>query len=190
MAGIDIKQFISHNLIACFLVTFATFFSSILVAQMDSAIGSYFWFPLGAIIFSYLLFDTKVLLGTWVGSVVSGVLFLSAWKGLGGIQFGLIESLLGSLAPLIAIAIMKGFNLSDFFNAEKIDFFHVSFLVILSALLNSLFKFFLMFNYAESQPDPIDFMSTYLVGDMIGGMVFIYIGTKVFPLFFPKNKSI
>ena len=120
MVGMSIKQFISHNLIACFLVIFATFVSSMLVAQMDSAIGSYFWFPLGAIIFSYLLFDTKVLFGVWVGSVVSGVLFLSAWKSLGGIQFGLIESLLGSLAPLIAIAIMKGFNLSDFLMLKKL----------------------------------------------------------------------
>ena len=81
--------------------------------------------------------------------------------------------LVGTFAPLLAIASMKFFKLSNFFDGEKIVFQHLLFLAILTALYNTIIKFF-VYSYLsladQSVPaiNALQFIKNYLIGDVLG----------------------
>ena len=77
---------------------------------------------------------------------------------------------------------MKAFSLSEFFKGKELDFRHVLFLVILTGLFNSFAKFFVFMGIMGQDINVVTFLSTYLVGDILGGIVFIYVATKMAPL--------
>jgi len=95
---------------------------------------------------------------------------------------------MSSLAPIIAISIMRVFSLSNFFDENKINIGHIFFLVLLSAVTSTLLKTFVVYQTAEKfLADPVGHIGSYLLGDMLGGIVFIYIGIKVFASVFAKK---
>jgi hypothetical protein len=89
--------------------------------------------------------------------------------------------LISSLAPLAAIMTMDAFHVSNFFDGEKINFKNIVFLIFLSSLLSTLAKFFVYPINLETITNPVLFIQSYLLGDMIGGIVFVYIVVKLLP---------
>jgi len=85
---------------------------------------------------------------------------------------------------------MRFFHLSDFFDSGKVNFAHIVFLVILSSLVSTLAKFFIYPINEATISNPVVFIQSYLLGDVIGGIVFIYIAVKVFVPLMVKNKLI
>lgn len=188
MASMNIKQFVSHTLIALMMVAL----SRILISGLDSTnfvIGNYLWLPIGAAILSYLLFGFKVFPGVLLGYLIAEVIIEGSIADISQREF--LSRTMSSLAPIIAISIMRVFSLSNFFNEDKINMGHIFFLVLLSAVISTLLKTFVVYQSAEKfLADPVGHIGSYLLGDMIGGIVFIYIGIKVFASVFAKNKSI
>ena len=184
----NIKRFISHTLIALTMVML----SRVLISGLDSpdfVIGNYLWLPIGAAILSYLLFGFKVFPGVLLGYLIAEVLIEGSVADIS--QRELLSRTMSSIAPIFAIIIMRVFSLSNFFDDNKINIGHIFFLVLLSAVISTLLKTFFVYQTAEKfLADPVGHIGSYLMGDMIGGIVFIYIGIKVFTLFFDKNKSI
>lgn len=175
------------------LIVFATSFLMTWLSGVDIAIGNYLWLPIGAKILAFLLFGLWAFPGVLVGSLMSGFL-LYDFASVNPI-YGPLGSLVGVVAPMLAIIIMRFFRLSNFFNKEqKVQFGHVIFLVILSAFINTLFKLFIYLNkvtHLDGQTiDAVQFIQSYLVGDIIGGIVFIYIAFKFFSPQLLKNKLI
>ena len=84
-----------------------------------------------------------------------------------------ILHLVGTFAPLLAIASMKFFKLSNFFDGGKVVFQHLLFLAILTALYNTLMKFF-VYSYLSSLGEgsqsinAMQFIKNYLIGDVLG----------------------
>ena len=180
----NIKQFMSHTLIALMMVAI----SRVLISGLDSAdfvIGNYLWLPIGAAIFSYLLFGFKVFPGVLLGYLIAEVLIEGGMADIS--QREVLSRTMSSLAPIFAIGIMRAFSLSNFFDDNKVNIGHIVFLVLLSAVISTLLKTFFVYQSAEKfLADPVGHIGSYLVGDMIGGIVFIYIGIKVSQLFFKK----
>ena len=180
----NIKQFMSHTLIALMMVAL----SRVLISGLDSAdfvIGNYLWLPIGAAIFSYLLFGFKVFPGVLLGYLIAEVIVEGSIADIS--QREVLSRTMSSLAPIFAIGIMRAFSLSNFFDDNKVNIGHIVFLVLLSAVISTLLKTFFVYHSAEKfLIDPVGHISSYLVGDMIGGIVFIYIGIKVSQLFFKK----
>ena len=180
----NIKQFMSHTLIALMMVAL----SRVLISGLDStdfAIGNYLWLPIGAAIFSYLLFGFKVFPGVLLGYLIAEVIVEGSIADIS--QREVLSRTMSSLAPIFAIGIMRVFNLSNFFDDNKVNIGHIVFLVLLSAVISTLLKTFFVYQSAEKfLADPVGHIGSYLVGDMIGGIVFIYIGIKVSQLFFKK----
>jgi len=180
----NIKQFMSHTLIALMMVAI----SRVLISGLDSAdfvIGNYLWLPIGAAIFSYLLFGFKVFPGVLLGYLIAEVIIEGSIADIS--QREVLSRTMSSLAPIFAIGIMRVFNLSNFFDDNKVNIGHIVFLVLLSAVISTLLKTFFVYQSAEKfLADPVGHIGSYLVGDMIGGIVFIYIGIKVSQLFFKK----
>ena len=184
----NIKQFISHSLIALMMVLL----SRVLISGLDSSdfvIGNYLWLPIGAAMLSYLLFGFKVFPGVLLGYLLAEVLIEGSIGDIS--QRELLSRTMSSLAPIFAISIMRVFSLSNFFDDDKINIGHVFFLVFLSAVISTLLKTFFVYDKADKfLADPVGHIGSYLLGDMIGGIVFIYIGIKIFSSFFAKNKLI
>jgi len=180
----NIKQFMSHTLIALMMVAL----SRVLISGLDSTdfvIGNYLWLPIGAAIFSYLLFGFKVFPGVLLGYLIAEVIIEGSIADIS--QREVLSRTMSSLAPIFAIGIMRVFNLSNFFDDNKVNIGHIVFLVLLSAVISTLLKTFFVYQSAEKfLADPVGHIGSYLVGDMIGGIVFIYIGIKVSQLFFKK----
>ncbi len=148
---------------------------------------------MGAKVLAFLLFGFWAFPGVLLGSLLSGFLLYDFWNV--NPIYGPLGSLVGALAPMLAILIMQFFRLSNFFNdGMKVQFGHVLFLVILSSLINTLFKLFIYLNKVTDLNgqaiDPVQFIQNYLAGDILGGFVFIYIVFKFFTPQLVKHKLI
>ena len=175
------------------LITFTLVIVSLLLVEgighIDFSNGNLLFLPMGAEILAYLLFGFRVLPGVVIANTLVGYFLWNNWMG-SGIDGFYGHVMIGSLAPVIAIIIMKSCHLPEFFKDGKLIFRNVLFLIILTGMVNTLSKFFLFMSVLKTNPDPIVFLSTYLVGDILGGIVFIYVAIKIFTPQLIKYRSI
>ena len=163
---------LKYNIVTLVLVLI----SSLVVeglTHIDFTNGNLLYLPMGAAIFSYLLFGFGVLPSVAIANTLIGYFIWDNWLGVGLVGFS-GHVIVGSLAPIAAILMMRYFKLSEFFDGKNLNFRHVIFLVILTALINTLLKFFIFMSVMPDFHDPAKFILTYLVGDILGGLVFIY----------------
>ena len=96
----------------------------------------------------------------------------------------LAVNLVGALAPLLAIASMKFFKLSNFFEGGKLVFQHLLFLAILTAFYNTLMNFF-VWSYLSLVEDSnvsinaMHFIKNYLIGDLLGCLTVLFFAALV-----------
>ncbi len=172
------KEIFLNNLIAFS----AIFLASIAMQQLsgfDAEIGSYLYLPIGVKILVFLLFGRQVLPGVMASCIFCGVVLFSSWGG--NFAWGAAGAIMGALAPLFSIWFIQKCNLCDFTELKKIDFRHVLFLIFFTAIIHSLTRFVI---YAKSDVfsiSPVDFLTHYLIGDMIGGIVVIWLVLKLLP---------
>jgi len=169
------SESVKYNIIALLMVAV----SRLVVTGLDFedfSVGNYLWLPIGAAIMSYLLFGFRAFIGVYLGYILAEFILQSGFVT----EREAVSRLMSSIAPIIAIGIMKQFSLSKFFDADKIVFRHIIFLVLLSAIISTLLKTFFVYNKTgEFLANPIEHISSYLLGDMIGGVVFIVVGLKI-----------
>ena len=172
-------MFINNIIIA--LVVFSTSALMSYMYGIDITIGNYLWLPMGAKVLAFLIFGFWVLPGVLVGSLMSGIFLYDFWSG--NTFYGPLGTLAGVLAPFFAIMIMRYFRLSTFFDKDKINFQHVIFLIILSSLINTLTKLFLYIDKVKDidgkEVEALNFIQSYLIGDVLGGIVFVFVVLKL-----------
>jgi len=179
------KPYITNNLIAFLAIFFASVAMKYL-SGFDAEIGSYLYLPIGAKILVFLLFGRQVLPGVMASCIFCGVVLFSSWGG--NFAWGAVGAMMGAIAPLLSMWLIQKLKLANFSNLEGIDFRHILFLIFFTAIIHALSRFVI---YAKSEVfsiSPIDFLSHYLVGDMLGGIVVIWTVLKLLPLFIPTEK--
>lgn len=153
--------------------------------------GSLLFFPLGATVFSYYLYGYRALIGVLLIKVLAGFFYNTPseifWE----------FTIIGWLGPLVAIILLRYFRLG--FTGKTLDtnIGHIIFLIIFSAIINTLLKFLAFYSqhHLETlsehwlQPDPLFFLSTFLPGDIIGGIIFFF-GYLYLRSVWLKKKSI
>ena len=178
--SINSKEKIVELILVNILAIIMVYISAMITGNVNELVGHPIWLQIGAITMSYLLFGFRVFIATFVGIILSGY-FIWQWSGS---TLNYVQALAGCLAPLIAIQSMKLFKLSKFFEGEKLIFEHVIFLAILAGATNTLLKFLVNtvvrnnFIYSELPPkqfDELEFIQSYLIGDIIGGIAFIFL---------------
>ena len=155
-------------------------------------IGNLVWLPLGAMSLCFLLFGFRVFFVAILASQCSEFWFhsLPFFD-----QLTLIRTVSGAIGPALAIASMRFFRLSNFFDGERLFFHHLIFLAILTALLNTLIAFFVS-SYIISNGqvnetiNATDFLRNYLMGDILGCLLVLFFAALVvvpfIKYFFPK----
>ena len=110
-------------------------------------------------------------------------------------QVTLIRTISGAMGPAIAIASMRFFKLSNFFDGDKLVFHNLIFLAILTALFNTLTAFFVSSyivsnGQANETINATDFLRNYLMGDILGCLIVLFFAALVIvpfiKYFFPK----
>ena len=155
-------------------------------------IGNLIWLPLGAMSLCFLLFGFRV-----VVAAILAAQFSEFWFHCQPFfdQVVLVQSFSGVIGPALAIATMRFFKLSNFFDGEKLVFHHLIFLAILTALFNTLISFFVSSYIVSNGQDleiinATDFLRNYLMGDILGCLIVLFFAALVVvPLikyFFPK----
>ena len=168
-----------NNLIVLVLVFFVTLFNG----DVEAIAGTQIWLQIGMITLCYLLFGYRVFFGVIAAIELSGLLIWH-WDIYSTLNH--LIAIIGAISPLLAIASMRVFKLSSFFDGEQLVFQHVIFLVILTALYNTLMKFFayttIQNNFFPLDPAPVnitatEFIQSYLYGDILGGLVVLFFAT-------------
>jgi len=154
--------------------------------------GNLIWLPLGAMSLCFLLFGFRVVLVAIVASHCSEFWFHSRPFF---DQITLISTVAGTIGPVIAIASMRFFKLSNFFDGEKLVFHHLIFLAILTALFNTLISFFVSSyivsnGHSSETINATDFLRNFLIGDILGCLIVIFFAALVvvpfIKYFFPR----
>jgi hypothetical protein len=173
----NLKAFLQPQIVTFFVILFATFING----PSYPFIGNLIWLPLGSISLCFLLFDYKVVLAALLATHFSDVwihsqLFFS--------QVTWLKSIAGVVAPMFAIASMRFFKLSNFFDEGKVVFQHLLFLAILTALFNTIISFFTS-SYIASIDETMEqinatvFIKNYLIGDILGCLVVLFFAALV-----------
>ena len=166
------------------------------------------WLVLGAISMAYLLFGWRMLPAVFIG-FHAAAFFVFEWainpfalSEKGNIQIlawpNHMHALITTLGPLAAIYTMRIFKISKFLEGKKLIFQHVVFLIILAAFYNTFTKFFIDTTFRLwigllPRGDEATYIPAMLIGDLTGGIVFIFILTLVvvpiIQLFVPSTMS-
>ena len=167
-----ISNFLYVNSIAFVVIVFITFING----QTHPLVGNFIWLPLGVVSLCYLLFGFRIVIAVFLA-----IMFSAHWFH-GEPLFIFTKNivhLMGALAPLLAIASMKFFKLSNFFEGNKLVFQHLLFLVILTALYNTLMKFFAFSYFDNFSINAVKFIQGYLLGDILGCLTVLFFAALV-----------
>ena len=154
--------------------------------------GNLIWLPLGGMSLCFLLFGFRVVFAAILASQLSEFWFHSQPFF---DQVTLIRTISGAMGPALAIASMRFFKLSNFFDGDKLVFHHLIFLAILTALFNTLTAFFVSSyivsnGQANETINATDFLRNYLMGDVLGCLIVLFFAALVvvpfIKYFFPK----
>lgn len=167
-----ITNFLYANCFAFVAIVFITFING----ETYNLVGNFIWLPLGTVSLCYLLFGFRIVIAVFLA-----IMFSAHWfheEPLFILTKNMVH-LVGTLAPLLAIASMKFFKLSNFFEGGKLVFQHLLFLVILTALYNTLMKFFVFSYFDNLSINAVKFIQGYLLGDILGCLAVLFFAVLV-----------
>ena len=174
----NLKIFLQPQIVTFFAIIFATFING----PSYPYIGNLIWLPLGAMLLCFLLFDFKVVLAALMATHFADVWFHYAPMMM--TQDTILQHITAVMTPIIAIASMRFFRLSNFFDGGKVVFQHLLFLAILTALFNTIISFFIN-SYIASKDSAMEqinatvFIKNYLIGDLLGCLVVLFFAALI-----------
>ena len=188
------RSALQYQLLAFLIVLIAYFING----PAYPFIGNLIWLPLGAMSLCFLLFGFEVIIAVLLATQLAefwfhGEPFFD--------QMMLLRNVSGIIGPILAIASMRFFKLSNFFDGDKIIFQHLVFLAILTALFNTLISFFVT-SFIVSNDQSIgainatQFLKNFLIGDILGCLIVLFFAALIvgpvikycFPKYIPKEE--
>ncbi len=169
---VKFQNYLLENAIA-FVSVFSMAYIMIWFGSFELEVSSYMYLPLGAKILMYLIFGYRVFPGILAACVVSGIVLMNSWGD--NLLIGTLSACAGAVAPILAMVFMNLTHVSDFSNLSKINFRHVLFLVVFTSVISTLLKFFVYMQDITLNINAVTFITHYIRGDIIGGLVVIYL---------------
>jgi hypothetical protein len=180
------KNYLAGNLIAFMAVVLAAILM-INLSNFSVEVGSYLYLPIGAKILVFLIFGRYVLPGVILACLFCGFVLFASWGG--QLVWGGIGAIMGAITPLVSMWLIEYFKLADYSNLERINFRHILFLIIFTAVLHALGRFLIYAKSSVFTINPVDFLGHYLIGDILGGIVVIWTVLKIIPLVLTTVKA-
>ena len=156
---------------------------------IDLSISSYFFFPIGACVFSWVVYGKQGLPGQFLILILMSIY----WEL--ELPIFIKYVLISVFAPILTISIFRKLNIYEFKNFRNESIIAIFFMCVVLAFINSLTKFFFFYigRCTESfcpfgssgSEGGIDFLFNSLSGDIIGSFGFVLIAiwlTRMFHL--------
>lgn len=148
------------------------------IGHLDFSIGNFLFLPLGATLYAYLFFSNRVLPAVILANYIVGYFLWDNWFGQGYNGF-LGQVGVGSLVPMLSIYIGKSLRQLDAGTHQDITPLHVVFLLsILTAIFNTLGKFFVFMGNPNISIEPTLFLGSFMLGDILGCIVFMLLAQR------------
>ena len=156
-------------------------------SEWNITVGSMLYLPLGSWILVYLLYRERALIGLFTVTFMASLYYdLEEHLMIG-------FTLINTFGPMITIHLLEKFHLADFkkFGVERIPIGHTLFLTLTASIINTLSKFTIYYwdlDYTHKHSiwenqGAINFLTTYLPGDIIGSTVYIFVAILFGKLF-------
>ncbi len=164
------------NLIVKSAIAFIVVISAtILSGPAHQITGNFIWLQLGAVSMCYLICGYRIFFAVFLAIIFAA-------HGLDERNFSVGNTMIhfiGAFSPLLAIASMRFFKLSKFFEGNKVIFQHLLFLALLTAIYNTILKFYIYsyFNISGINGEvlePFGFIKMYLIGDILGCLIVLF----------------
>jgi len=155
--------------------------------EWNITVGSALYLPLGSWILVYLLYRERALIGLFTVTFMAGVYYeLEEHLMIG-------YTLIDTFGPMLAIHLLEKLHLADYknFGIERIPLGHILFLTLTASFVNTISKFTIYYwdleythkNSIWEDQGAINFLTTYLPGDILGSTVFIFLAIFLGKLF-------
>jgi len=168
-------MYILKNNINAFLLVFISILVSVFFGTLIENFKSLIFLAFGAKILALLLWGVYVIPGIFLAKVMQ-YLFFSNFDPNLEMVFSLAA--IATLTPVLMMTMMKISNAGNMFKLENINFRHIIFFIIISAMLSALLKHMYMLSDIEFAHTAAVVMLEALFGQLFGGLLFVYVASK------------
>jgi len=168
-------MYILKNNINAFLLVFISILVSVFFGTLIENFKSLIFLAFGAKILALLLWGVYIVPGIFLAKIMQYLFFSNFDPNLEMI-FSLAA--IATLTPVLMMTMMKISNAGNMFNLENINFRHIIFFIIISAMLSALLKHMYMLSDIEFAHTAAVVMLEALFGQLFGGLLFVYIVSK------------
>ena len=164
-----------RNNINAFLLVFVSILISAFFGTLIENFKSLIFLAFGAKILALLLWGIYVVPGIFLAKIMQYLLFSNFDPN---IEMIVSLAAIATLTPVLMMTMMKISNAGNMFNLEKINFRHIIFFIIITAMLSALFKYMYMLSDIDFAHNAAVVMLEALFGQLFGGLLFVYVASK------------
>ena len=166
---------IFKNNINAFLLVFVSILLSVFLGSIIENFKSLIFLAFGAKILALLLWGVYVIPGIFLAKVMQYLFFTNFDPN---IEIVVSLAAISTLTPVLMMTMMKISNAGNLFKLENINFRHIIFFIIISAMLSALLKHMYMLSDIEFAHNAAAVMLEALFGQLFGGLLFVYVASK------------
>jgi hypothetical protein len=166
---------IFKNNINAFLLVFVSILVSVFFGTLIENFKSLIFLAFGAKILALLLWGIYVVPGIFLAKVLQYMFFTNFDPN---IEMIVSLAAIASFTPVLMMVMMKISNAGNMFKIENINFRHIIFFIIISAMLSALFKHIYMSSDIDFAHNAAVVMLEALFGQLFGGLLFVYVASK------------
>ena len=174
MKNIKFFYLIKLNLLIL-LIFIGLYYFTLLLIIFAKPYGNIFFFPNALRIITPLIYGFGSFPGLFIGHIYSGIVI----NNINDLNLVLYLSFEGSLIGFISYYILKKFKILDK-NFKKIKFEKIIFFILFVSILHSVSAFLIYENRLLIELETFKFISTYIIGDFIGGCIGFYVFLKFY----------
>jgi len=164
-----------RNNINAFLLVFVSILLSAFFGTLIENFKSLIFLAFGAKILALLLWGVYVVPGIFLAKVLQYMFFSNFDPNL---EMVISLAAIASLTPVLMMVMMKISNAGNMFKLENINFRHIIFFIIISAMASALLKHMYMLSDIQFVHNAAVVMFEALFGQLFGGLLFVYVVSK------------
>ena len=166
---------ILKNNLNAFLLVFVSILVSVFFGTLIENFKSLIFLAFGAKILALLIWGVYVIPGIFLAKVMQYLFFTNFDPNL---EMVISLAAIATLSPVVMMTMMRISNAGNMFKLENINFRHIIFFIIISAMVSALLKHMYMLSDIEFAHNAAVVMLEALFGQLFGGLLFVYVASK------------
>ena len=166
---------ILKNNINAFLLVFVSILVSVFFGTLIENFKSLIFLAFGAKILALLIWGVYVIPGIFLAKVMQYLFFTNFDPNL---EMVISLAAIATLTPVLMMVMMRISNAGNLFILDNINFRHIIFFIIITAMLSALLKYMYMLSDIEFAHTAAVVMMEALFGQLFGGLIFVYVASK------------